>query len=64
MIRGYSDTDKRKVVLETFSNVTLDTSPNYIKKVIGDQNVTIDSVGKMNLNGDYVNRSKYVRVEC
>ena len=64
-IRGYSDTDKRKVVLETFSNVTLDpASPNYIKKVIGDQNVTIDSVGKMNLAGDYVNRSKFVRVEC
>lgn len=63
-IRGYSDTDKRKTVLETFNNVTMDpASPNYIKKVIGDQNITIDAVGKMTMNGDYVNRSKYVRVE-
>jgi len=63
-IRSYSDTDKRKVVLETFNNVTMDpASPNYIKKVIGDQNITIDAVGKMTMNGDYVNRSKFVRVE-
>jgi len=63
-IRGYSDTDKRKTVLETFNNVTMDpASPNYIKKVIGDQNITIDAVGKMTMNGDYVNRSKFVRVE-
>ena len=63
-IRGYSDTDKRKVVLETFNNVSMDpASPNYIKKVIGDQNITIDAVGKMTMNGDYVNRSKFVRVE-
>jgi len=64
-IRGYSDTDKRKVVLETFTNLNMDpASPNYIKKVIGDQNVTIDAVGKMNLDGDYVNYSKFIRVEC
>ena len=64
VIRGYSDTDKRKTVLETFNNVTMDpASPNYIKKVIGDQNISIDAVGKMTMNGDYVNRSKFVRVE-
>ena len=63
-IRGYSDTDKRKTVLETFNNVSMDpASPNYITKAIGDQNVTIDAVGKMTMNGDYVNRSKFVRVE-
>ena len=64
-VRGYSDTDKRKVVLETFNNVSMDpASPNYIKKAIGDQNVSIDAVGKMTMNGDYANRSKYIRVEC
>ena len=64
-IRGYSDTDKRPVILETFSNLNLDpASPNYIKKVIGDRNVVIDANGKQTENGDYVNRSKYVRVEC
>jgi hypothetical protein len=63
-IRGYSDTDKRKSVIETFNKISMDpASPNYIKKVIGDQNVSIDAVGKMNLDGDYVNRSKFVRVE-
>ena len=64
-IRAFDDTDKRKVVLETFNNVSLDpASPNYIKKSIGDQNLTIDAVGKMTMNGDYANRSKFVRVEC
>ena len=63
-IRGYSDTDKRKTVLETFNNVTMDpASPNYINKVIGDVNLSIDANGKQTLSGDYQNRSKFVRVE-
>jgi hypothetical protein len=63
-IRGYADTDKKKSILETYSNVNLDpASPNYILKVIGDQNITIDADGKMTMNGDYSNRSKLVRVE-
>jgi hypothetical protein len=63
-LRGYSDTDKSPTILETFTNLSMDpASPNYITKVIGDQNITIDAVGKMTMNGDYVNRSKYVRVE-
>ena len=65
VVRKYSDTNKRPVILETFSNLNLDpASPNYIKKVIGDQDIVIDSEGKQTLNGDYVNRSKYIRVEC
>jgi len=64
MIRGYSDTDRRKSVLETYSNITMDpASPNYIKKIIGDMNVVIDENGKQTLNGDYSNRSQFVRVE-
>lgn len=63
-IRAYSDTDRRKSILETYNNVNLDpASPNYILKVIGDQNITIDANGKMSMNGDYANRSKLVRVE-
>jgi len=63
-IRGYADTDKKKSILETYSNVNLDpASPNYILKIIGDQNITIDADGKMTMNGDYSNRSKLVRVE-
>jgi len=63
-IREYKDTDKRKTVLETYNNVNLDpASPNYIKKVIGDRNLVIDANGKQTENGDYPNRSKYIRVE-
>ena len=62
-VRGYSDTDKRKSVVETFNNVNLDpASPNYIARRIGDRWNTIDSAGKITENGDYSNKSKYVRV--
>ena len=65
VVRGYSDTHKRPIILETWNNVNLDpASPNYIKKRIGDMNVSIDSVGKMNMSGDYQNNSKFIRVEC
>ena len=63
-IRSYSDTDKRKVVLETYNNVNLDpASPNYIARKIGDKYMTIDSDGKITEYGDYSNKSKYIRVE-
>jgi hypothetical protein len=63
-VRSFSDTDKRKVVLETFNNVNLDpASPNYIARVIGDRKLTIDNNGKITETGDYTNRSKYIRVE-
>jgi hypothetical protein len=63
-IRRFDDTDRRKVVLESFNNVNLDpASPNYIARVIGDRNIEIDSNGKITENGDYTNRSKYIRVE-
>lgn len=63
-IRSYSDTDKRKVVLETYTGVNLDpASPNFITRRIGDRNITIDSNGKITENGDFTNRSKYIRVE-
>jgi len=65
VIRGYSDTNKRPVILETWNNLNLDpASPNYIKKRIGDRNVTIDSNGKQTENGDYQNNSKFIRVQC
>ncbi len=64
IVRSFSDTDKRPVVLETFSNVNLDpASPNFIARRIGDRYLTIDSNGKITENGDWVNNSKYVRVE-
>jgi hypothetical protein len=63
-VRGFSDIDKRPVVLETYNNVTLDpASPNYLPRIIGDRNLVIDANGKQTENGDYPNRSKYIRVE-
>ena len=62
-VRGFDDTDKRKSVLETYNNVNLDpASPNYIARRIGDRYITIDSNGKITENGDYTNKSQYVRV--
>ena len=64
VVRGFSDTDRKKSVKETYNNVNLDpASPNYIAKIIGDRNLTIDANGKQQENGDYANRSKLVRVE-
>jgi phage tail sheath protein FI len=64
VIRDFADTNKKKVVLETYSNVNLDpNSPNYISRVIGDRKLTINSEGKISEQGDWVNNSKYVRIQ-
>ncbi len=63
VVREFSDTNKKKVVLESFSNVNLDpNSPNYIARVIGDRKRLIASDGKVTEAGDWVNNSKYVRI--
>ena len=62
-VRAFSDTDKRKTVVESFNNVNLDpASPNYIARRIGDRYYTIDDNGKITENGDWGNNSKYIRV--
>ena len=63
VVRDFADTNKKKVVLETYSNVNLDpNSPNFISRVIGDRKLTIDGSGKITENGDWVNNSKYIRI--
>jgi len=63
-LRTYGDTDKRKSVIETWNNVTLDpSSPRYIARVIGDRWFEIDSNGKITEYGDYSNKSLNIRVE-
>lgn len=63
-IRAFSDTDKRKTVLEQYNNLTLDpASPNFIARRIGDRTILIDENGKITESGNYANRSKYIRVE-
>jgi hypothetical protein len=64
MLRGYDDTDKRKTILELYQNANLNpASPNYLPKLIGDMDITIDSNGKISEVGDYGNKSKYIRVQ-
>jgi hypothetical protein len=68
LIRAGNDTIKRKQVLETWNNVTLDPNANnYIGKMIGDQVYTLrkDDSGMAYLqpSGSYPIKSKYVRVE-
>jgi hypothetical protein len=64
VVRDFADTDKKKVVLETFSNVNLDpNSPNFISRIIGDRKRTINSLGKVTETGDWANNSKYIRIK-
>lgn len=68
-IRAFDDDDKNKRVLEVFRKVNLNPdSTRYIARVIGDQNVFFNwdaDIGRQNLivEGDYPNRSTYIRVE-
>jgi hypothetical protein len=63
VVRDFADTEKKKIVLETYSNINLDpNSPNYIARVIGDRKREIANDGKITESGDWVNNSKYVRV--
>jgi len=64
LIRKSNDSNKDKVVLETWTDLTLDpNSNNYVAKVIGDtkQSVTSDN-GEyyIQYSGQYTNASRYV----
>jgi len=67
-IRRGDDNSKNKVILESFSNLTLDPeTDNYIEKVIGNQSKSIntsESPAFIQTSGEYVNRSKYIRVSA
>ena len=66
IIRRGDDTNKSKVVLETFTNVSLDPkAPNYIARVIGDQTQNVAGSGTdvyLQTTGSYPNGSRFVRV--
>ena len=67
-IRRGNDNRRNKVILEQFTNCSLDPkSDNYISKVIGDQYYSVDTTTDPSqplviLNGDYGNRSRYIYV--
>jgi hypothetical protein len=68
-IRDWSDSDITPVIIEQFTNCTLDPdSPNYIAKLVGDKDLFFhfDAFDprerRLITNGTYDNKSKYVRV--
>ena len=67
-IRRGDDTTNAPIVLEQFTNCSLDPlSDNYISRKIGDQNFTVASEGSdyvVNVSGEFENKSKYVRVSA
>tara|TARA_Y100000034_G_scaffold84572_1_gene101416 strand:+ start:608 stop:3586 length:2979 start_codon:yes stop_codon:yes gene_type:complete len=64
-LRDARDNDLAPVVLERFSSVNLNpNSMRYIARVIGDQYLSWDDTERRHrLYGNYLNASKYVRVE-
>ena len=66
-VRAGNDTTKKKTVLETFENLTLDPADsNYILKRIGNQTNTIaveDGQAFLQPTGEYPNRSKNIRIK-
>jgi hypothetical protein len=67
-LRRGDDRTGRKVVIEQFSNVSLDPNDaGYLPRVVGDQVYTLRGTGTgrpyLQLSGSYPNRSRYIRVE-
>ena len=69
LIRRGDDNTNTPVILETYTNVSLDPNqPNYIEAVVGNQSKTLQYDTDMGgfyiqVNGDYPNNSRYVRVK-
>ena len=68
LIRAGNDTHRRKQILETWNNLSIDPNePNYVAKVIGDTKNVITNAGTSDVylanSGSFPNKSKYVRVE-
>jgi hypothetical protein len=68
LIRKGDDTANSKIVLETWTNLSLDPkASNYISRVLGDQTETIATDGStyyIQTSGSYANASAYVRVKA
>jgi hypothetical protein len=65
LVRDFNDNDSQLNVLETWSNLTLDpNSPNYIARAIGNSAPIYNTdTGETTYEGDFPNRSAYIRVE-
>lgn len=68
LVRKFDDSDLNPVILESHTDLSLDPdAENYICKIIGDQNIRFnfeDSIDSQSIvvEGDYSNRSKYIRI--
>ena len=67
LVRSGNDTIKRKNVLESFNNVSIDpNSSNYIERIIGNQDMSIQGTTAepyIQPTGEFPNKSKYIRVK-
>ena len=65
LIRQGNDNDNNKIVLESWTNLSLDPkADNYIAKVIGDQYYNYDTTDNyIQITGSYANASRYVRIK-
>ncbi len=65
IVRKFGDNDKNPVILEQFNGCTLDPDePSYIARKIGDRYPQYnDTLGKVEMLGNYPNISNYIRVE-
>jgi hypothetical protein len=68
LIRRGNDNALQPVVLETWTNLTLDpNTPNYVARVIGDFKEILDTTStpaQIAFSGSFANRSNYVRVSA
>jgi hypothetical protein len=64
LIRRGDDTSLQPIVLETWTNLSLDPfAPNYVAAVLGDYITNYNSTtNQIEISGSYPNRSAYVRV--
>ena len=65
LIRQGNDNDNNKIVLESWTNLSLDPkADNYIAKVIGNQYYNYDTTDNyIQITGSYANASRYVRIK-
>ena len=68
LVRRGDDASKNKIILETWNDLSLDpNSSNYIESAIGNQTKAKATDGSqiyISTNGEYVNKSKYIRVSA
>lgn len=66
LIRRGDDTTNNKIILESYTNLSLDPkAPNFISKIIGDYVENYNSsTNQVEVSGSYPNASSYVRIKA